>query len=162
MHRAGISKAMVRLVHSYLRQRAFKVKLEGQLSTVRTATAGVPQGSAISPLLFSIYTSDIPATASGLQRRRHGNSAEFTFIPFHSLATTDQISGGHIGFSSELASAHTSRLRSRTSNVWNPLSVTDQARQARSLLRTQDLLEAPSTTVTRRGPPGLIAEHPAC
>ncbi|GJQ75834.1 hypothetical protein Trydic_g17903 [Trypoxylus dichotomus] len=62
MHLAGISKAMVRLVHSYLRKRTFKVKLEGQRFTVRTATAGVSQGSPISPL-FSIYTSDIPATA---------------------------------------------------------------------------------------------------
>ncbi|GJQ79381.1 hypothetical protein Trydic_g16240 [Trypoxylus dichotomus] len=63
MHRAGISKAMVRLVHSYLCKMAFNVKLEGQRSTVRTATAGMSQGSAISPLLFSIYTSDITATA---------------------------------------------------------------------------------------------------
>ncbi|GJQ79859.1 hypothetical protein Trydic_g18308 [Trypoxylus dichotomus] len=63
MYRASISKTMVRLVHSYLRKRAFKFKVEGQRFTVRTATAGAPQGSAISPFLFSIYTSDIPATA---------------------------------------------------------------------------------------------------
>ncbi|GJQ65076.1 hypothetical protein Trydic_g7226 [Trypoxylus dichotomus] len=62
MHRADMSKVMVRLIHCYLRKRAFKVKLEGQRSTVRTATAGVPQASTISPLLFSIYTSDIHAT----------------------------------------------------------------------------------------------------
>ncbi|GJQ66933.1 hypothetical protein Trydic_g7949 [Trypoxylus dichotomus] len=54
---------MVRLVHSYLRQRAFKIKLERQRSRVRTVTAVVRQGSAISPLLISVYTSDIPATA---------------------------------------------------------------------------------------------------
>ncbi|GJQ66520.1 hypothetical protein Trydic_g4507 [Trypoxylus dichotomus] len=59
MHPAGISKAMVRHVHSFLRKRTFQVKLEGQRSTTRTATAGVPQGSAISPLLFNIYTSDV-------------------------------------------------------------------------------------------------------
>ncbi|GJQ71904.1 hypothetical protein Trydic_g3013 [Trypoxylus dichotomus] len=63
MHRAGISKAMVKLVHSFLRKRTFQVKLEGRRSTTRTAAAGVPQASAISPLLFNIYTSDIPATA---------------------------------------------------------------------------------------------------
>ncbi|GJQ65617.1 hypothetical protein Trydic_g7711 [Trypoxylus dichotomus] len=44
MHRVGISKTMIRLVHPYLRKRQFKVNLEGQQSTVRTATAGVLPG----------------------------------------------------------------------------------------------------------------------
>ncbi|GJQ73939.1 Desat1 [Trypoxylus dichotomus] len=61
MHRADISKAMVRLIHSFLRKRTFKIKLDGQRSTARTTTAGVPQRSAISPLLFNIYNSDIRA-----------------------------------------------------------------------------------------------------
>ncbi|GJQ76479.1 hypothetical protein Trydic_g2191 [Trypoxylus dichotomus] len=52
MHRAGISKATVRLIHSYLRKRTFKIKLEGQRSTVRTATAGVPQGTADDVCIF--------------------------------------------------------------------------------------------------------------
>ncbi|GJQ70198.1 hypothetical protein Trydic_g22658 [Trypoxylus dichotomus] len=63
MDRAGISKAMVKLIHSFLLPRTFQVKLEGRRSTTRTASAGVPQESAISPLLFNIYTSDIPTTA---------------------------------------------------------------------------------------------------
>ncbi|GJQ68587.1 hypothetical protein Trydic_g17138 [Trypoxylus dichotomus] len=63
MHRAGISKTMVKLVHSFLCKRTFQIKLEGRRSTTRTATIGVPQGSAISPLLVNIYTSDIPTTA---------------------------------------------------------------------------------------------------
>ncbi|GJQ65566.1 hypothetical protein Trydic_g7665 [Trypoxylus dichotomus] len=40
MHRAGISKAMVKLVHSFSRKRTFQVKLEVWRSTTRTATAG--------------------------------------------------------------------------------------------------------------------------
>ncbi|GJQ75263.1 hypothetical protein Trydic_g9861 [Trypoxylus dichotomus] len=41
MHRPGISEAMARPVHSYLRQRASKINLGGQRFTVRAATAGV-------------------------------------------------------------------------------------------------------------------------
>ncbi|GJQ80516.1 hypothetical protein Trydic_g12407 [Trypoxylus dichotomus] len=63
MHRAGISKAMLRLIRSFLQRRSFKIKLEGERSAARTATAGVPQGSVLSPLLFNLYTSDIPTTA---------------------------------------------------------------------------------------------------
>ncbi|GJQ69537.1 hypothetical protein Trydic_g14098 [Trypoxylus dichotomus] len=42
MHRAIISRAMVKLIHSFLRKRAFQAKLEGWRSTTRTATAGLP------------------------------------------------------------------------------------------------------------------------
>ncbi|GJQ85885.1 hypothetical protein Trydic_g15341 [Trypoxylus dichotomus] len=75
MHRAGISKAIDKLVHSFLRKRTFQVKLEGRRSTTRTATAGVPLGSAISPLLFHIYTSDIPATQRQSDRPTSPGSA---------------------------------------------------------------------------------------
>ncbi|GJQ70409.1 hypothetical protein Trydic_g22838 [Trypoxylus dichotomus] len=47
--------------------RAEGIQLEGQRPTVRTATAGVAQGSAISLLLFGIYASVIPATTPGMQ-----------------------------------------------------------------------------------------------
>ncbi|GJQ75552.1 hypothetical protein Trydic_g17637 [Trypoxylus dichotomus] len=51
----------------------------------------------------------------------------------HPLATTNQILGAHIGFPSELGSAHTPCPRSQTSNVGNPLFINDRAREARSL-----------------------------
>ncbi|GJQ79639.1 hypothetical protein Trydic_g16480 [Trypoxylus dichotomus] len=43
MHRADISKAMVKLVHSFLRKRTFQVKLEGRRSTARTAVQHLHQ-----------------------------------------------------------------------------------------------------------------------
>ncbi|GJQ65690.1 hypothetical protein Trydic_g7776 [Trypoxylus dichotomus] len=98
MHRAGTSKAMLRLIHSYLRWKAFKDKLEGQ-PIVRTATAGMPQGSVISTFPFSIYTSDIPTTAYVNLAMYADDVCIFTGSRRHQLlATSDQTLGGHIGF----------------------------------------------------------------
>ena len=58
----GFPKYQVELVESFLRDRTFRVTLDGTISTERTIKAGVPQGSCLSPLLFNIYMADIPQT----------------------------------------------------------------------------------------------------
>ncbi|GBN36295.1 hypothetical protein AVEN_8069-1 [Araneus ventricosus] len=44
----------------YLYRRPFRVYLQGDLSDIRQIRAGTPQGSVLSPLLYSILTYDFP------------------------------------------------------------------------------------------------------
>lgn len=59
----GYPTAIVKLVRSYLNRRELRVRVEGELSTYRPMEAGVPQGSVLSPHLFTIFTADLPRTA---------------------------------------------------------------------------------------------------
>ncbi|GJQ80566.1 hypothetical protein Trydic_g19970 [Trypoxylus dichotomus] len=163
MHRAAISKPMVRFVHSYLRKRASwkgSGPQSGRLQQeCRKTTAHVNLAMYADDVCFfarSTAVSKQPSTLcrpgmqnamlfsrGGLRRRRHGNPAELTFQGRIISATSDQIPGGHVRFPSELGNSHTSRPRPRTSNVWNPLSVTDPARKARTFTRMRNRCDHP-------------------
>jgi hypothetical protein len=47
-------------VHSYLSGHTFNVIVDGVSSIPRTHRAGLPQGAVLSPILFTLYISDIP------------------------------------------------------------------------------------------------------
>jgi hypothetical protein len=50
------------LMESYLSDRKFRVKLGDARSSLLTCRAGVPQGSVLGPILYNIYTLDLPQT----------------------------------------------------------------------------------------------------
>lgn len=49
---------LCKLIKSFIEDRKFKVFINGDYSTARNPKAGLPQGSCLSPVLYSIFTSD--------------------------------------------------------------------------------------------------------
>lgn len=59
--RLQVPPYLIETIRSFLTDRTFYVTYLGVSSSVKKISAGVPQGSTLSPDLFNIYTHDIPA-----------------------------------------------------------------------------------------------------
>lgn len=55
---------ITKLIHSFLNERTFSVSSGQFSSNALHAPFGLPQGSSLSPLLYNIYTSDVPLSGS--------------------------------------------------------------------------------------------------
>lgn len=58
LHLYGVPRYLLKLIKSFVSDRLFSVAINGCLSSPRKIPAGVPQGSLISPLLYSLFISD--------------------------------------------------------------------------------------------------------
>jgi hypothetical protein len=64
--RSLLPKQYSDILTSYIRERIFRVKFENEYSGSKQIKAGVPQGSVLGPVLYLLYTSDIPTTEDTL------------------------------------------------------------------------------------------------
>jgi ribonuclease HI len=58
--RVGIKGRFLQYCWQFLANRKFQVIYNGELSEIKQSQMGVPQGAAISPLLFNLFLADIP------------------------------------------------------------------------------------------------------
>ena len=56
----GFDEKSIKWIGSYLKDRKQTVCIEGKLSKVLSVTTGVPQGSILGPLLYTIFTNELP------------------------------------------------------------------------------------------------------
>jgi hypothetical protein len=62
LYKLEFSTSLIKLIGSFLSQRKFRVSVEGVMSKPREMQTGEPQGSVLSPTLFSMYINDTPQT----------------------------------------------------------------------------------------------------
>lgn len=56
----GFNPRIIKFLASFLKERNFQVRVNGELSQQQEMKFGVPQGAVLSPVLYNIYTSDPP------------------------------------------------------------------------------------------------------
>lgn len=61
----NLPRYLVKIVNNYLSARTFRVSLNGAMSDAHDIIAGVSQSSILGPLLFNLFTSDMPALPGG-------------------------------------------------------------------------------------------------
>jgi hypothetical protein len=54
------SPSLIKLISYFLSNRKLRISVEGEISTPREIQAGVPQGSVLSPTLYSLYINNAP------------------------------------------------------------------------------------------------------
>ncbi|GBP46756.1 RNA-directed DNA polymerase from mobile element jockey [Eumeta japonica] len=67
LYKLELPDRLVIVIHNYISNCHFSFRLDNTYSSMRPIRAGVPQGSTLSPLLYSAYVNDIPRPSTSVQ-----------------------------------------------------------------------------------------------
>lgn len=87
----GLRGKIHNLLRSYLSNRKQQVILKNYTSTSQTVLTGVPQGSVLGPMLFSLYINDFPATLRHSQALMYADDTALLFTGDSLLDIQDKI-----------------------------------------------------------------------
>lgn len=73
----NISSIAFKWIVSYLADQMQCVWINGELSSPRDCTLGVPQGSILGPLLLSLYINDLPSVCQGVDIQMYVDDTVF-------------------------------------------------------------------------------------
>ena len=84
----GFKDDAVAWLDSYLTNRHQRVYIDGALSEPQEVTVGVPQGSILGPLLYTIYTNDLPEVLYNHEphQTQHGDAQPFYNVNYNPVA----------------------------------------------------------------------------
>lgn len=71
------STSALKWIESYLAEQMKCVQINGELSSPRDCTMGVPQGSILGPLFFSLYINDLPSVCQGVDIQMYTDDTVF-------------------------------------------------------------------------------------
>ena len=60
----GLHNNLIKWIASFLSERSIAISVNGFLSEPHSTNSGVPQGSVITPVLFILFTNDLPSSTS--------------------------------------------------------------------------------------------------
>ena len=124
---------LIAFLQSYLTGRTFTVVVDGASSSYRTQRAGLPQGAVLSPILFTLYISDIPriphiqystihaVLARGYNRTQAQHSSEPAQKVFYPMAASGQYhqNGSHLLYQEKTAAPRKTQYRGARDTVVN-------------------------------------------
>lgn len=104
---SGANVDATNLLSSYLNDRSQQVRLKGVISTSRTVSTGVPQGSILGPLLFTVYTSHFHRFIKYSRIHMYADDTQMYYsFPFKDAQIAEQEFSNDLQSLAELSSKH--------------------------------------------------------
>lgn len=93
----NMPKGFCLLINDYLSDRKHRTKISNTYSDLNNTTSGVPQGSVLGPVLFSLYTSDLNCSNNNCQTIKYADDTLF-ILNVYNLDESNQIISNAISY----------------------------------------------------------------